>query len=401
MIDFVGNAVFGLVRRMRSWFSRSESLTSEPQAILVVQLDHMGDAILSIGLFDALRRHYPGASIEVLVGAWNRDLFEAMPEVDRVHVSRINRFSRAGRFGWPIATLWCGWLLRRRNIDLAIDVRGEFPSALILWLCGARRRLGWAAGGGGFLLTDSPSHVPDRPEIESRRALLEALAIPLDKQEAVRPVFRPTREARDRVRRRLAALGTVGRFVVLHIAAGTAAKQWPVEHWRELIGRIAVERGLHVVLVGGPNDRVLADLILAGQPWPGVTNWTGELGVVELAALLEEAALLVGADSGPAHLAAAVGAPVIALFSGTNNPAQWRPQGNRVAVLRHPVGCSPCHRERCPRKDHPCMRQIRPETVMRKIEAMLDNRYESKDPVAASPLSHRHDAVRDGKGATR
>ena len=241
------------------------------------------------------------------------------------------------------------------KVDLAIDVRGEFPLALILWLCGARRRLGWSAGGGGFLLTDSARFVPDRPEIESRAALLAELGIRTDGPKDLRPVFRPTRDARRAVCRRLARLLPRERTVVLHVSAGTSAKQWPIEHWRELLGRLIVDHGVQVVLVGSRSDGILAQSILAGRTWPGVFDWTGQLGVVELAALLERAQAMVGADSGPAHLAAAVGTPVVALFSGTNNPSQWRPPGDRVTVLRHPVACSPCHRERCPLAGHPCM----------------------------------------------
>lgn len=364
VVDFVGGAVFNAARRLARWFSESApTAVADPRAILVIQLDHMGDAVLSTGMLSALRRRYPGASIEVLVGAWNRELFEAISVVDHVHVSRINRFSRAGRMGWMVATLWCGWLLRRRKIDLGIDVRGEFPSALVLWLCGARRRLGWAAGGGGFLLTDSPAFVPDRHEIDSRRALLDAIDIRTPSGEDIRPVFRPTRDARRRVGRRLAELGHAERLVVMHVGSGTAAKSWPLEHWRELIARVVLEHGVQIALVGAASDRQTAGAILAGVAWPNVFDWTGQFSVVELAVVLEQAAVVVGADSGPAHLAAAVGTPVVALFSGTNNPAQWQPQGRRVTVLRHEVACSPCHRECCPVADHPCMSGLRPEVV--------------------------------------
>jgi len=83
--------------------------------------------------------------------------------------------------------------------------------------------------------------------------------------------------------------------------------------------------------------------------------------------LLERAEVVVGADSGPVHLATAVGRPVVVLFSGTNRPEQWQPHGRDVTVLRHPVPCSPCHRERCPRDGHPCMGELRPERVARAV----------------------------------
>jgi ADP-heptose:LPS heptosyltransferase len=103
----------------------------------------------------------------------------------------------------------------------------------------------------------------------------------------------------------------------------------------------------------------------------GVIDWTGILNLSELAAVLSSADLFVGADSGPAHLAAAVGRPVVVLFSGTNNPRQWRPCGEQVAIVRHPVECSPCHARRCPLPNHPCMRDLTPDSVARAVDGRL------------------------------
>ena len=379
-IDFLGSLMFTAGRSMRrqakasqGWLSHRKAVgqnasasdgDANPRSILIIQLDHLGDAVLSTGMISVLRRRYPRASIEVLAGAWNRELFAAIDAVDRVHVSQLNRFSRGGRFGWPLAAFWWGRRLRRRRFDLGIDVRGEFPLALILWLCGARRRLGWAAGGGGFLLTDSPSFVPNRPETESRGTLLGELGISVESPEELWPVFHPPESARQNIRRQLDHRGPSERFVAVHVSAGTPAKQWPVEHWRTLVGRLVVEHRLEVVLVGGQPDRIISRSILAGHAWPGVTDWTGRTSVVELAALLAEAQVVVGPDSGPVHLAASVGRPVVVLASGTNRHEQWQPRGRCVTLLRHPEPCSPCHRNRCPRAGHPCMRRVLPDEVV-------------------------------------
>ncbi len=383
LIDCAGTLAFSVARMLRALAVRviagrarvPAEPAESPRTILLVQLDHLGDAILSTVMLPVLRNRYPEASIEVLAGASSAELFEAMPEIDRVYVSRVNRFARGGRFGWILATLWWGWRLRRRKVDLAIDVRGEFPHAVILWLSGARRRLGWDCGGGGFLLTGSPRFVPDRPEVESRLALLAELEIrPADADGAVRPAFCPPDEARRVVARRLAESwrhgSSDGPRIVLHVGAGIPAKQWPVERWRELVGRVIVQLGAQVVLVGGPDDRKTARAILGARPWPGVANWTGRLRLVELAALVEQADLVVGADSGPAHLAAAVGTPVVVLFSGTNSPRQWQPYGRYVSVLRHTVACSPCHRRRCPLRGHPCMTGLAPRQVVQAVEEL-------------------------------
>jgi lipopolysaccharide heptosyltransferase II len=393
VIDRIGTAVFAAARVLQRWATGRTAVPPgtppDPKVILLVQLDHLGDAIISTAMLPALRARYPQASIEVLSGAWNREMFEALPEVDRVHVSRVNRFARTGlpiggtgnillrmgRLAWIPATFYWGLILRRRKVELGIDVRGEFPVALILWLCGARRRLGWECGGGGFLLTDSAEFEADRPEVESRAALLAALGIPPPPSGLQRPSFHPSAAARRRIAQALAELSghepTTGPLVVLHIGAGTPAKAWPVEHWRELLGRIIVSHGAQVLLVGSPRDRIIADRILGGRAWPGVADWTGRLSIVELAALFERADVLVGTDSGPAHLAAAVSTAVVVLFSGTNSPRQWRPCGQQVRLLRHDVGCSPCHRAHCPRSGHPCMRLLQPRQVAAEVEQVL------------------------------
>ncbi len=431
-IDFVGGVLFAAAGKLRAWFSKRGLVAADPNAILLIQLDHLGDAIITTTMLPALRQRYPAASIEVLAGPWNRAVFEAAPEVDRVHVSRINRFARGHvvRFAWMAAMLWWGLRLRRRSIDLGIDVRGDFPAAVVLWLSGARRRLGWHCGGGGFLLTDSADYMLDRPEVESRWALLDKLGIQPSTETARRPRFAIAKEAHRSVSRRLEAtdkgqstndfpisdcgwLGssreeratspqmrttwglparssqvdpshptqlaevhvendsTTRLLVAMHVGAGSRAKQWPVEHWRELLGRLIVSCGSQVVLIGGGKDRAVAQKILGEHPWPGVVDWTGRLSLPESAALLERADVLVGADSGPAHLAAAVDTPVVVLFSGTNNPQQWQPSGRQVTVVRRPVECSPCHRQQCPLQDHPCMRELQAARVASAVLELL------------------------------
>jgi len=437
-IDSVGTALFRAARGLRRYLlgptPPAPDPPDDPRVILLVQLDHLGDAIISTAVLPALRRRYPEASIEVLAGTANREVFEAAPEVDRVHVSRANRFTRGlARFAWIPAMLWWGLRLRSRRVDLGLDVRGDFPVAMILWLAGARRRFGWDCGGGGFLLTDRVDFVFGRPEVESRWAMLAALGIAApEDSHAGRPRVQPPETIRRQMDQRWAGdpegatsvcsdpihstsvcsdpihrvklgknnarlretktrphecghyercangsgrdpadtTGCTSR-VVLHVGSGTPAKQWPVEHWRELLGRILVDYGAQVALVGGRKDRIIARAILGDRSWPGVTDLTGRLTFVELAALLQGADVLVGADSGPAHLAAAVGTPAIVLFSGTNNASQWQPCGDRVTIVRRQVDCSPCHRERCPRDGHPCLQQLPPAQVAGEVQREL------------------------------
>jgi ADP-heptose:LPS heptosyltransferase len=367
-IDAVGTALFSVIRQKPP----ACRPIREPHRVLVVQLDHLGDAVLSLGFLEALRQTYPGAQIDVLCGSWSAGLFRACPAVDCVLESRINRFAPTLRWCWPASVLLWGLRLRKRLYDLAFDVRGELPAALLLWLSGARRRVGGSMGGGGFLLTDLAEWMPGAHQLDHRRALLRAVGVPAHRAEGIDPAWTPAADDLQVISARLGGLTDDGLMVVAHVGAGTPAKRWSPGHWRELLGRLLLARPLSIVLVGSTEDRRTAQRILEGRAWPRVTDWTGSLTLGQLAALVGKADLFIGGDSGPAHLAAAVGTARVVLFSGTNRMEEWRPAGDTTCI-RHSVPCSPCHRTHCPWLEHPCMTRIDPAHVADVVLQGLDS----------------------------
>lgn len=369
IVDAVGQVFVRLLAGLRK-SPREPRRSDEVRRILLVQLDHLGDAVMTTSLLPGLRERFPQATIDVLCAPWNYEVFTRR-EVARIFVSRWNRFQRGRTWAWPCSSLYWGWKLRSRKYDVALDVRGEFSIALLMALSGARRRVGWPSAGGGFLLTDGVDYVVGRHEVESRTAILETLGV--TSRAITPPSFSPS-PAADRF-----VAHMLGEFLhgdqpllVFHIGAGTQAKQWPVAHWRELLGRAALEFDARVILVGGPSEVETAREITQNQFWPGLMDWTGRLTIDQLAALLRRADAVIGNDSGPAHLAAAVDSDVIVLFSGTNDPALWRPWGERVRVLRNPVLCSPCFLTQCRLADHPCLRGLHPEKVVDALREILD-----------------------------
>lgn len=388
-LDTAGSMTLGLWRLVRPL-----PVPDPPRRILVVQLDHLGDAVLSSPMFPRLKAAYPEAVIDVLASPSNRELFEADPHVNRVHLAERNWFERRPA-AWSLGSaVWgLGRRLRWGRYDLGIDVRGDVLTIFVLAIAGIPRRLGWVMGGGGFLLTDVADWAPDRHEVLSRLALLERLGLPSgdparvvahasdDDRALVGHLLarawpeRPKRSAlvvAGRVRRAVSnwenepenQIGP-GHFdltsplLVAHLGAGTPAKRWPLWHWRTLLARFLAD-GWRVVVVGGPEE---IDLAKAVEPHPALRDWTGRLAVTETAALLERADLFLGADSGPAHLAACAGVPSVILFSGTNRFRQWRPWSRQSLVLRHRVACSPCHQKTCPLAGHPCLSGLTPERV--------------------------------------
>jgi heptosyltransferase-2 len=414
-LDTVGGLLFSIWR----WFRPVPQIAS-PRRILVVQLDHLGDGILSSPIFPLLRSRYPDAQLHVLASTSNAALFEADPHIDQVLIARRTWFERR-RHAWALGSaIWeLSRTVRSGRYDIGIDVRGDVLTVLVLALAGIPRRLGWSMGGGGFLLTDRAAWVRGRHEVRSRLALIQELGItpqestrvsayPTDADRAFiadiletrwRPhaPARSTSPARPLATRRslmhapaMLHAGTPHRFtrsgsidhppippppdperlhagrfgaeaplLAIHLGAGTIAKRWPIAHWQRLTDRF-LEEGWRIVIVGDAEDLSLAAEL---PPHPDRLDLTARLTVMQTAALLERADFFIGADSAPAHLAACAGTPSLILFSGTNHVSQWRPWSRRSLVLRHRVSCRPCHRKICPLAGHPCMSGISPQRV--------------------------------------
>ena len=423
---------------MRAWrLFRPAPRPVEPKRFLIIQLDHLGDAVLTSPLINRLREAHPSATIDVLASPSNREVFEADPRVDRVRLASRNWFERK-RGSWALASaVWTlGRSLRGGGYDVGIDVRGDLLSVLVLVLAGIPRRIGWSMGGGGFLLTDVAPWIPGRHEVKSRLALLARLGIASDEPARVEvhvedvdrahvatmlattwPDFAPTpagpSERRTRPRAKIASnrvshqfhdqrnvqshvvkrdvvthadldadwlhagrFGAAAPLLAVHLGAGTAAKRWPTRHWDGLIARF-LEEGWRVVVVGGSDD---VETSRGLRSHPNLSDWTGRLTVPRTTALLERADLFLGADSGPAHLAAAAGVVSVVLFSGTNRPAQWRPWSRRSLVLRARVACRPCHQKVCPLFDHPCMTGLDPERVHRAARLWWSRIHRQESP---------------------
>lgn len=385
--DLAGGLVAPVWRRLRP--ARPDG---PPRRIVVVQLDHLGDAVLTSPLIGQLRAAYPEATLDVLASPSNHEVFEANPLIDNVRVAERTWFERSPSRRGMAREVWrLGRSLRGERYDLGVDVRGDVLSILVLALAGVRRRVGFAMGGGAFLLTDVADWTAGRHEVRSRLALLEPLGLVPD---YTAPTFVHVRDE-DRIviadalreawreqsprQRELAGAGGWTQadppptnwsaddessadeppLLVVHSGAGTAAKRWPRRHWRSLIEKF-LRDGWRVVVVGGKEDPPISRIL---EPHERFLDWSGRLSVRRTTALLERADLYIGADSGPAHLAGSVGTTSVILFSGTNLPRQWRPWSRRSLVLRKRVACAPCHQKVCPLPGHPCMAGIDPERV--------------------------------------
>ena len=160
-------------------------------------------------------------------------------------------------------------------------------------------------------------------------------------------------------------------FFAVHPSASIPTKTWPGERFAEAIHAVASKHGLSAVLVGGRDDVACAEAI-AESSRSRTLNLAGKTDLRELIALLSQARLFIGNDSGPAHLAARIGIPTAIVFGGTNDASVWRPPGENVAIISHSVDCSPCELRSCPSPK--CLLQISVGDLIRAVDHLLTHR---------------------------
>jgi heptosyltransferase-2 len=323
--------------------------------VLVRCPNWLGDTVLALPALRALRDGLPGAEV-VPAGPWVDAVLAGEPGL------RPWAWPRDGRRG-GLARVRAG---RALGADLLLLLTNSLGSALWGRATGARWRIGYAAEGRTRLLTH-PVPVPPGPVHQADA--YGALLAPLGLAAGGRPTLAVEAGRARAAGALLASVGAAeGRAVGLQLGAGLGpSKLWPAERLAELAGRLEA-RGIPVVLLGtaaasGMLERVAASLgrrprNLVGQDEPGL-----------LSGLLGALAVLVTPDSGPAHVAAAVGTPVVALF-GPTDPRLTAPLGPGAVALARPPPCAPCFRPRCP-IDHRCLTAISVEEVLEAVVARL------------------------------
>jgi heptosyltransferase-3 len=347
-------------------------MTPAPERILCIKLKHIGDVLLMTPAIRALRRAWPESAIAALVPRGTEEVLAANPDL-----TAILTFDRdAGIAGnWQLIRA-----LRRYAPDLVLEMGQGDREAVLGWLSGARQRVGYAPGRSGrwrrALLTDVVPWNGAQHVIETNLDLVRACGIPA---EASRPVLSVRPEIRERMSARLAAagLGPGEPLVVIHPGSRWLFKAWPEASCVEVIHRLVQHAGVAVAVTSGPGavEVAAANRIPArvegsrvGSP---IVNLIGRTSLAELAAVLERAALFIGVDSAPMHMAAALGVPVVALF-GPSGEMSWGPWGDGHVVVTSPYLCRPCGQDGClGSKRSDCLEAISPEQVTAAVEVGL------------------------------
>jgi heptosyltransferase-2 len=321
--------------------------------ILLRAPNWIGDTAVATPAMKAIRAKYPAAEISVLVRPSVTGFFASAPYVDRVWTEP----RPSGVRDWLQVMLQ----VRQQRFDLAVLFPNSFESAAMVFLGRVPHRVGYAMDSRGFMLTRKIQGVRRKiHQVDYYLKLAEAVGADISKP-SMDITARP--EDRTNARKLLAASGIPrdANFMILSPgAAFGAAKRWGDHQFAEAADKLAEEFGLKVAIIGSEGERSISNSIQQHMKHESVIL-NGKTSLETLIGLIAESGLLLGNDSGPVHLAAALGIPTVAVFGATDYivAAPYSPRGRAV---REPVECSPCWLRECP-IDHRCMTRVTPEMV--------------------------------------
>jgi len=339
--------------------------------ILIVKLGSIGDIVHTLPALDALRRELPEARIDWLVESRARDILLDNPYVDNIlEVDTLAWRRRLGRIETWKSILRSVRALRSRRYDVIIDFQGLLKSAVCASLARGGRRIGFerrhlreslARFFSSERLAPGDNH---RHVIDRNLYLLTSLGIHTSERRF--PIAVPE-DMEARARETLAGWG-LSSFVALNPGGGWETKRWAPERFGRLAADIAKGLGLPSLVLWGPGEREVAERV--AEEAGGSARLAPPTELREMLPYLRRARLFVGGDTGPLHIASALGIPVVGIY-GPTDPARNGPSGADDRVVRKEVPCGPCYKRRCPGFDNVCLRSVEKAAVLDAVRLRL------------------------------
>jgi ADP-heptose:LPS heptosyltransferase len=347
--------------------------------ILLVRLRLIGDVIFTTPVIRALRRRYRDAHLTYLVEPSAAAVIRGNPHLDEVIVAERRR--GAGRL---LDDLALARRLRRERFDVAIDLHGGPRAAWLTMASGAPMRIGYAMPWRSWIYTHRVRRSPDlfpRHSVLNQWDLITPLGIRDCTPEHDAVEMTQDTAAAHRVRERLEAAGIHDphRIVVVHVSAGNEFRRWPEEAFCSTIVALAERDPMsRIIVASGPSDRAAAARVAEAarsrlsrpETLPPLLEWD----LNELHALVARAAVYIGGDSGPLHVASTTSTPIVALLGPTlpERSRPWRdPRFGAEMVDAGPLPCRPCDQRRCIPGDFRCLTRITPDQVLAAVERVL------------------------------
>ena len=332
----------------------------------------LGDLVMATPALRALRRHFgPSARLlgmmrpglaELLAGTdwldeqWYFDPRSTDPRERRLALVR---------------------LMRRQPFDMVLLFTNSFHTGLLAWLGGAKERIGYARNGRGWMLTHKilpcrqDGRIAPRPMVETYLALAQAAGCPAESPQLELALTAAERRLGNRIWRRL-GLRRDGRVIAINVGgAYGAAKHWPIEHCAALARQIVGQLDHDVLILCGPHERQTARDIVRLAEFPRVFSLASQpVGLPATKACLDRCRMLVSTDSGPRHVAAALGKAVVTLL-GPTLPVWIENPTVTGAMVRQELDCIGCGKRTCPLRHHRCMKDLLPGRVLAEVAGLL------------------------------
>jgi heptosyltransferase-2 len=334
------------------------------QNILVVRTDRIGDVILTLPTVEALKSNFPNAHIAMLLNSYTADLVEGIADV-----LLYNKESAPKPFFEMLAEL------RRARFDAVMVAFPRFRIALLLWLAGIPVRVGTGYRWYSFLFNKrifEHRKTVEKHEAEYNLSLLQGLGCTVSAKPEVRIVISDREKKVAFAVRQSIGISESDSMVLLHPGSSGSARTWKPENFAQLANELKIH-GFHVVITGGKSETKLVHSVME-KTGEGVKSFISDLRLKEFAAFIQTARLFVANSTGPLHIAAAVGTPVVGFYAPVYvmSPKRWGPLTDKKAIfVPDPAQCSRCNGAEC--RGNECMDQINVQQVLQASLKLIEH----------------------------
>ena len=345
------------------------SRIKDHKRILIVRMDRIGDVVLSTPVIKAVRDEYPDSYIAVLVRPYARDIINGNP-----YVNEVITYDKSGRQRGILGNVRFISSLRRKRFDLVIILHPKNSSHVLAFLAGIPERIGYDKKL-GVLLTKRIPHKKQyglKHEMDYTLDVLNYAGIKAKDKSLYMPINKLSEE---KIRGIFNKNGILERDIVItvHPAASCPSRRWALDRFAKIADILSEKFGAKLIIVAGTADAVFGRNVSALMKFKPL-DLSGKTSIADLASILKRSKLLISNDSGPVHIACALGIPVISIFSRKDrgiSPQRWAPLGKDCVALHRDVGCEICLAHNC-KLDFKCLDAISVEDVLLAAERILE-----------------------------
>ncbi|MDP2939243.1 MAG: glycosyltransferase family 9 protein [Candidatus Omnitrophota bacterium] len=349
---------------------KAQSLTVEKfKKILIIRTDRIGDVILTTPVIKAIRQSFPKSFISIMVSPVSKDIVEGNPYLDEVIV-----YDKKGRDKGIFGLFRFVLSLKKRNFDLSLNLHTKKRINLISFLAGIKQRIGYDNNKFSFLLTTRLKDVRvqgKKHEADYCLDVLKTIGINTDEKQ----LFMPLKDASEKWAQEVLKENNVkanDMLVAIHPDASCPSKRWPIERFAQVCNKLIEEKGFKIAIISGQGNSKIIEIVKRYLRHP-VLDLSGRTSVSQLASFLKRCNLFISNDSGPVHIAQAVGTPVIVIFGRNQaglSPIRWAPLGKNNIILHKDVGCKVCLAHNC-KIGFICLAAISVKEILEAVDVIL------------------------------